>query len=346
MSGSALGNLLEQYGLDDIDWSDFFSYDLEQNGYQENPPDILYKYLSPGNFAKFCTTRTLRVSQKSVLNDVFEFRGRAKSVIDERFKSGISRALRLIFRRLIDRPDFLFAMLKQTAIQNRIFITPDQSALLGHMVLNPRLKAQIQDFINSKISDIEVLIAQNIERLADLLNNSFAIEDMLRGVGMLCLAERPLNQPMWAHYAEGEKGAVVGIRTSSTRFFRPPSTPVPGASILGRVRYSDDIAECIFDDVYSVFLNKSLDWSYEREWRGIYKLEETSIVGSDPAGSDIHVIEFDVSDIAEIYFGYNFDIETSMERLVPLIAAGVSARTCYVSGYSVEGLVAEHCVEG
>lgn len=344
MSENELSDLLSRFGLDELDWSSFFTYDFEQDGYKNSPPDILYKYLSPGNFERFSKNLKLRVSQKPVLNDVFEFRGRAKEVIDNRFRTSIRLALDTALKKLLARPDFLVFLLRKAALHDGILITPEMAGLLNAIVLDPISKGALQEFISSHLKNWEDMLNEHLDEMASALNNPFATEFMLQRAGMLCLSANPLNQPMWAHYADNGKGAVVGIRTSSNCFFRPPAPVKPRSAILGKVRYSNEIAECVFDDLYSIFLNKHTDWSYEQEWRGIYKLDELELSGNDPNGHEIYLIEFSPSDIAEIYFGYNADLDRVMDLQVPMIISGVSARTCYVTGFSVEGLVAEHCV--
>jgi hypothetical protein len=288
---------------------------------------------------------SLRVSQKPVLNDIFEFRGRAKEIIDVRFKEGMKASLRHVFERLIQRPDFLAFMVKKAAIQAGFFPTPDQMATLSTILLSPEGKDLVSGEFSQLMSGWEENVNVILDVMAEAMNSPFATEILLKDVGVLCLSEKPLNQPMWAHYADGGRGAVVGVSTRSKRFFRPPSEKPPKASSLGQVRYSDVIVEALFDDVYSMFLNKNSDWAYEKEWRALYPTGECECVGQDQNGHDVYLVQLDPEDIKEIFFGYNFKYDDVMEMATLLILAGVKARTCFVTGLSVEGLKAEFCVE-
>ena len=83
-------------------------------------------------------------------------------------------------------------------------------------------------------------------------------------IGIYCMSERNDSVLMWAHYGNKHTGYCVEFEASD-------DTPFFGAS--QPVRYSTDYPTVDFfstpreEQVDPIFLTKSLDWNYEREWR-------------------------------------------------------------------------------
>jgi hypothetical protein len=95
---------------------------------------------------------------------------------------------------------------------------------------------------------------------------------------MLCLTERYDSLPMWAHYADRAKGAIV-IFEGLDDIFAGDST---GAlNVLRRVQYYNDRPGINFDpDSHeNLFFSKVSDWEYEREVRIVTPLDECSNLG-------------------------------------------------------------------
>lgn len=87
----------------------------------------------------------------------------------------------------------------------------------------------------------------------------------------LCLTEVPDSLLMWAHYASYHKGFVLGFDVSHDFFTCPTKT-----YFLKRISYQNERPVVIFpnpnpDDVY---FTKSLEWSYEKEWRLFRRLPD------------------------------------------------------------------------
>lgn len=85
--------------------------------------------------------------------------------------------------------------------------------------------------------------------------------------GIFCLAESPRNQLMWSHYAESHKGICVEFCTGQEpQFFENAA----------KISYGSDFPtfECFCVDerrrAMSALCRKSLNWSYEQEWRLIW----------------------------------------------------------------------------
>lgn len=102
----------------------------------------------------------------------------------------------------------------------------------------------------------------------------FAIIDDI--TGLLCLAQSPVNLLMWAHYANSHKGFVIEFN-GDHKWFRDAANLPVGFGHFGPVHYginrpnSQYMSEQSYADT---FLNKSMEWKYEQEWRMIRRLDE------------------------------------------------------------------------
>lgn len=85
-----------------------------------------------------------------------------------------------------------------------------------------------------------------------------------REVGVLCLAEGPLDPVMWAHYGDDHRGVVIGFSTGDP-FFSPRS----GYEGLQPVTYAVDRPDSTIEDATNeeLFYTKAECWQFEREWR-------------------------------------------------------------------------------
>lgn len=130
-------------------------------------------------------------------------------------------------------------------------------------------------------------------------------------VGVLSLSEDPESTLMWGHYAAGFTGAVIEFDAEHDFFSDKDSTPTE-ANILAKVSYSSSrptltakflkslnfgenpsIWRSLLYQKQSLFLTKSVAWSYEKEWRCIRTLDINDEM--DPKISNRH------SDLMALY---------------------------------------------
>jgi len=141
--------------------------------------------------------------------------------------------------------------------------------------------------------------------------------------GVLCFSENADNTLMWSHYAQDHKGYVVGLDSTHHAFHTVSLEPGrPGT--LTKVIYSDrrhrighTLDDADFGDVSYLFI-KSLDWTYEAEWRLILPLTFGRKVGS------VVVYDFPPEAIREVIIGYRASPElrqkiTALKEKHPLI---------------------------
>lgn len=96
-------------------------------------------------------------------------------------------------------------------------------------------------------------------KLNDLYDLNPVSQDLYNstgGIGVFCLSEIFDSSPMWAHYADGGNGIVIEFDTGHD-FFKQ--------FVLAKVKYSN--RRPVVGKDKNTLAVKSLDWSYEKEWR-------------------------------------------------------------------------------
>lgn len=106
-------------------------------------------------------------------------------------------------------------------------------------------------------------------------------EDMrqrLDSLGILSLSETPADLLMWAHYAANHTGFVFEFDDGHPWFWAPrPDGDDCGN--LRKVNYSDQPSSLNLSELKAteVFYTKATKWAYEKEWRIIRPLAESSM---------------------------------------------------------------------
>lgn len=100
-----------------------------------------------------------------------------------------------------------------------------------------------------------------------------------QNIGMLCLSERQDDLLMWAHYANAHEGFVIEF-DSATEFFHGRRSENDELRFLRQVIYSDARPQLVVNKAedMSAFLTKSAHWAYEKEWRMMFALADSTEV--------------------------------------------------------------------
>jgi hypothetical protein len=105
----------------------------------------------------------------------------------------------------------------------------------------------------------------------------------LRNVGVLSLSEKWLDILMWSHYANSHKGICIGFDYTKL-FFIFNGKPLwavdikyPESNQYPKRDYLDDP-----DTRVKLYLTKSLDWKYEKEWRIIFPEKGRTVQKFEP----------------------------------------------------------------
>jgi hypothetical protein len=117
---------------------------------------------------------------------------------------------------------------------------------------------------------------------------------------IFCVVEDNDNLLMWAHYADHHRGAVIKLKCipelDTVLCAAIPilySREMPLHMLTKNYRYNQPIGQEL---VQKLFYVKSIDWSYEKEWRVVCKKRKNG--GQDYDMNNIHKEE-----IEAVYFG-------------------------------------------
>jgi hypothetical protein len=332
-----LDEMLESLTLTEAELASLMKGMNVENPFLDDPPRVLYKYLSIERFQDFIESRRLRVSQRTVLNDVFELRGRFKNFLGDDYGDRFSSIVEAKLKNFMESDEFAIFIYRIHSLQANYTISKSHLRKFKNSLNNPILRKEIFNNIKFGVDFDKFYI--NLRDGFKIMSRCNMPIDALDNFGVLSLTENALNQPMWAHYTNNGTGVVVGINSYGRKFIRKPQKACNGTAYLSKIRYEDHVSESFFDNALSAFLVKNTDWSYEREWRSLYKLNELNTLDqTDNNGKLIYYTEFLADDILEIYYGYNIDrnsmarLSLECENLFPL------ASQYFIHHYSIEGL--------
>lgn len=153
-----------------------------------------------------------------------------------------------------------------------------------------------------------------VERAARVVADKYSAE-FLKSKGVTCFSERNDDLLMWSHYGGRYKGFCLEF-----------STKVEPFDQIQRVQYSSEMPKIdpvglILDQdggqVLELFLTKSSQWEYEKEWRLIHEQIDTLYCYPDKA-------------LLGVYFGPDIDIESI--EIICLILKGQNPHVRFWKG--------------
>lgn len=138
------------------------------------------------------------------------------------------------------------------------------------------------DLTNDQIIELflklgyEVVVESKIEVIKGLLEDSF--HRLIDRSGVFCVTEKPLNELMWAHYADSHRGITIGYKVKAenmnNRAHAYRATRAVGYEARGFARMSDYYAyvdkkcDAAFERLIKAFyFSKTKVWQYEQEHR-------------------------------------------------------------------------------
>ena len=233
----------------------------------------LYKYIPPERLDIIRGLR-IRFTQPGAQNDLFELRP-----VVGRFRSP-DVACRALLKPLSDE-------------WNRQF----SEKILGQF--GPQLVNEIERTSPGYFAaQQEVALAK-----ADMESDRAARDEITRELntlGILSLSETPSDLLMWAHYAANHTGFVLEFDDEHSWFWieRPKGDDCGN---LRKVSYSDQPSSLYLADLkaHEVFYTKGTKWEYEKEWRVIRPLAESSV----RLGEDVFLFDLPASLITSVISG-------------------------------------------
>lgn len=262
-------------------------------------PSSLFRYRSSKRIVEELRFMNMRFSKISSFNDPFDGQ--------------------LLSKRRFSDDDFLkiLRLEAERAIQENRLVKPATDANPVHVLLWHFNQMQMLGSSISQRKFLDFIICRLKEK-----GFSFGPTDYERGVvcgfadilRCICFTRNKGNLLMWAHYGENHRGAVVEFK-------------IPSDSVILRnpvsVRYSQTIPDS--DEVTNfamsvlgfsqsdrkkidrILYTKSIDWSYEDEWR-VYPNVKSDISENEEG-------KFSSNDVVALYFGCRMDMAVRRELL-------------------------------
>ncbi len=216
----------------------------------------LYKYVSPKRLDIIRDLR-IRFTQPGAQNDPFELRPMVNG-----FRSAE------VARQALAKP-----------------VSEEWNRQFSERVLKP-FGSQVVDEIERKFPAYLAALKEAALPKAVIESDQAArdgINRRLNTLGIFSLSETPSDVLMWAHYAANHTGFILEFDDRHSWFWtqRPEGDDCGN---LRRVSYSDQPSSPYLADLkaHEVFYTKGKNWEYEREWRIIRPLAESSAhIGED-----------------------------------------------------------------
>lgn len=144
-------------------------------------------------------------------------------------------------------------------------------------------------------------------------------ENFLSEKGVSCFSEIHHDLLMWSHYGGRYKGFCLEFATDYEPFHK--LREVKYVEQIPRIDPITIILQDRYDDYLNLFCTKSINWSYEREWRAIHHVAGIAFTYPSEA-------------LRGVYFGP--DIDTDCMEIVCLILSGQNPNVRFWQGLRSE----------
>jgi hypothetical protein len=258
-------------------------------------PTALFKYLAPERLDAL--DGWLRCSTAVVLNDIFEMTTNftawstpeeLRALVAAKWPQALDRAVTDAFTRIeqltgIPRAQVLALPGAEEGLRKLLEEWSDVTAPVGAM------------------------LDANLPKLNEVASSTFNTS-----VGVVSFTEESKSLLMWAHYADKHRGFVIEFAPDHPWFDRR-IRPDDEFCWLCRVRYQRERAALVATQTSGedVYLTKSADWEYEKEWRVLVPVQECEIRGQDAHhGVPVHAVRLPRDAIKRVILGSRMTAET------------------------------------
>jgi hypothetical protein len=126
-------------------------------------------------------------------------------------------------------------------------------------------------------------------------------------IGVVCLAENPLDRLMWAYYAESHHGFVAEFAHGDEYLeygFRQQGGPFGPAAKVQYLKSHEQQPECKRDssNIANVLWTKHSKWGYEQEWR-VIQSHDKATPGLARDGTPRSLLKFEPNHLIRVIFG-------------------------------------------
>jgi hypothetical protein len=262
----------------------------------------LYKYTTASVAKLVLEQSKVRFTQPLAFNDPFDTSPFIVSAASE-------EEIVELLKELIKSGPFMEPFLTQVATDTYRNLSGTLRAGLGSP---EELKSWFLDQMEKKGLSFEHLLRQlDVGELKIRVINAL-IDKFRREIGVFTLSAIPDSLLMWAHYADAHQGAVI-VLDEQHAFFKThaPMNALENLEVAyttqrPRITISLDETdeERKLEILKAVFLSKSSEWSYEREYRLIKPFDaSTATSRRDKNGYDIHLVDLPADCVTGVIFG-------------------------------------------
>jgi len=276
---------------------------------------MLFKYLRPER-VDVIEKLEIRFTQPDALNDPFELRPRFESLIPEAEVLAHYSATPVDFEPMLRQA---YAMLPDEH-RSRLAYEDAASAFRSFMDTErgrSAVSAGLLTFLRSMRDMAPPLCATIYEALN-------------RNVGILSLTEVPDDLLMWAHYADSHRGILIGFDERHA-FFNRRRSENDEFYFLRKVFYADipPAPSILTIEGNAMFVTKGTKWAYEREWRLLAPLKDSSRCVK-VAGDSVHLYSFPPDALTSIVIGARA-VATMEDAVRKILCANASLSSVAVS---------------
>jgi hypothetical protein len=240
--------------LPNVDVSALFNADVEAIEAVNYTNPLVYKYYGARR-RPFFERPLLRFSQRESLNDPLEMSQRWKTISTDGLRTCVRADLREKLSEISDNSDLLLKLFQEKSANEGMSLS---FSMIAQAQKKLRSAAGRRSVAKQFIETQEVL-DRMVDQVFSMIEDQFEtlVEGVLSRLGVLSLTEDPLNEQMWAHYADGGRGFIIGLDAHHQFFLNKDATK----NSLHKVRYTDERLNNFWNNPYFLFLVKSRGWS-------------------------------------------------------------------------------------
>ncbi|MGP8219620.1 MAG: DUF2971 domain-containing protein [Limisphaerales bacterium] len=141
-------------------------------------------------------------------------------------------------------------------------------------------------------------------------------------IGVVALAENPLDRVMWSHYAESHRGFVAEYAHGEESLedgFRQRAGPFGPAAKVQYLKPHEQPPECKRDNsnIAKVLWTKHSKWDYEQEWR-VVQSRDKATPGLASDGTPRSLLKFGPNDLMRVIFGLHIcpTVEAKLRQML------------------------------
>ncbi len=256
-------------------------------------PEILYKYLPPERLVVL-SNGLIRYTQFGAFNDPFD-----------------------------GHPNFTALSTNDDLMEKMAQILPEEIKRAYESLPQDKQAQMPYELFRSlalwRAKEVAPAIMKNMVDITPLVQNLLR-ENLDKHVGALSLSEVADNVLMWSHYSGGHAGFALGFDARHP-YFNARLSEVDEFRHLRRVEYRNERPNAPLSSLSGVemFLVKSTDWAYEKEWRIMRPLADSETV-ADAQPLPAHLFRYPIDAIKEIIFGAKMLPSTKSALLEVLVA--------------------------